>query len=89
MLGVPQYVIGKRIQCQSNSIDNIRAALLSYYNSIAPSQVTYLCATAFTGGGTGIAIISPNGYSYFAVMILDYYNGFKRWKYSNGTWSDA
>ena len=89
LLGVPLYVIGNRIQCQSSSVDNIRAALLSYYNSITPSQVTYLCATSFVGGGTGIAIISPNGYSYFAVIILDYYNGFKRWKYSNGTWSDA
>lgn len=89
LLGVPLYVIGKRINSQSSNIEDIRAALASYYGSITPSQVTHLCAIGFSGNGTGIAIISPNGYGYFAVMILDYYNGFKCWKYSDGTWSDA
>ena len=85
---MPAGVIGKKLQASNSTIDAIKESVRSYYTSIVPSQAIYLCSLVFTGGGTGIAIISPNGYSYFDVMTLDYYNGFKKFKYSNGTWTE-
>ena len=41
------------------------------------------------GSGYAVALIAPDGYSYFSMLVLSWGlpNGMKSYKYSAGTWS--
>jgi hypothetical protein len=74
----------------NNTVDGVKSALANYYDTnYDGSSNLHIITLHFNEGGHGHVLLSPNGYNYFAAIMINYYSNpvLSQLKYSAGTWS--